>query len=462
MPELSLLEISRLVDGQLVNGRGDFKIKDFHFDSRLIEDGNTLFFALKSESGDGHQYIKELDAEKVAAVVDRDFDWQGLTLPLLVVEDPLKAAQRLAAQVRQQMDRVKYIGVTGSAGKTTTKEFVYQLLKNKYTVSRSVKNWNNWIGLPFSLLRMTGEETAAVFELAMSFPGIGEIDLLAKILRPDIAVILNVYPVHLEFLHNTSNVARAKAEILNYLEADDVAFVNGDSAEIRQEVTPGRENVFYFGREGKNNQIVLLEVKKEGKIRKLLIDFQGKQQVFSTTIINHIHLENLFVAIMVALQMRLTQQEIQQSLNLIEPLENRGKIEEHGDFIIINETYNSNPEALRKTLLWVDEEYDGAKIAVIGDMLELGEQESNFHYQAGQFFASLGFHYLLTVGERAKGVAAGARAAGYAEKNIREFQECGQAGRFLRRVVQPNSVILFKGSRGIRLEQAVEEFLRAG
>lgn len=462
MPELSLHKISRLVHGQLVNNREDFKVVDFHFDSRLIEDKPTLFFALKSESGDGHHYISKLNGSRVAAVVDRTFDRGSLSLPMVVVEDPLKAAQLLAAEVRQQMDQVNYVGITGSAGKTTTKEFLYQIVNRKFPAFRSMKNWNNWIGLPFSLLKMRGDERIAIFELAMSYPGIGEIDLLAKILRPDIAVLLNVYPVHLEFLHNVSNVALAKSEILKYLQADDVGFVNGDIPEIRDQVGSKRQNIYYFGRQNAGNQIQWAGVEKERNGRKMVIDFMGSRTLFTTHLINHIHLENLFVAIMVALQMGLTQAEIQQGINDIEPLEDRGKVEDHGEFVIINETYNSNPEALKKTLLWVDEEYTGTKIAVIGDMLELGEAEDDYHFQAGQFFAGLTFQYLLTVGRRARKVAAGARTAGFAGSNIFEFQQSREAGEFLRQLVHPNSAVLFKASRGIRLEQAVKEFLGDG
>ena len=155
------------------------------------------------------------DIPGAAAVVHEDYSNSELNIPLIKVTDPLKAMQALARYVRKKCNHIKFIGVTGSAGKTTTKEFIYQVLDQKYTVYRSYKNWNNWIGMPFSILNMSGDEYAAVFELAMSYPGIGEIGLLADILQPDVAIILNVFPAHMEFLKTLENVAKGKSEILD-------------------------------------------------------------------------------------------------------------------------------------------------------------------------------------------------------------------------------------------------------
>ena len=166
---------------------------------------------------------------------------------MIRVSDPLRAAQQLAIHVRQKYRSVKYVGITGSAGKTTTKEFAFQILSHKFRSFRSLQNWNNGIGLPFSLLKMDGREETAIFELAMSDPGIGEIDLLAGILKPDVSVLLNVFPVHLEFLGTLENAAQAKAEILNHLRADGCAFVNGDSALVRRAVAAKKGRKVFFG-----------------------------------------------------------------------------------------------------------------------------------------------------------------------------------------------------------------------
>jgi UDP-N-acetylmuramoyl-tripeptide--D-alanyl-D-alanine ligase len=493
MPELHIKEIAEAVDGTLVTGKKNKRIpacrfSHYHFDTREITRSNTLFFALKTENSDGHRFLRQLGAGSGAgAVVSRGFpgvEASRLSIPLIRVEDPLKAAQQLAVHVRNTHRHVTYIGITGSAGKTTTKEFIYQLLSHKANTYRSFKNWNNWIGLPFSLLNMTGREEAAVFELAMSFPGIGEIDLLARILRPDVAVILNVYPVHLEFLKTVENAAKAKSEILDYLAPDDVAFVNGDCEPLR-EVIEGKNAVkgrkIFFGCTDKASDIRLKKVLRladdqpaNRRIRattKMVVDVYGRETEFLTPFINRTHIENLFVAIIVALHLGMKHGEIQSALQSITPMSNRGQIRRYrdgdNDFTIIDETYNSNPEALKKTLDWVDREYKetikegkGEKIAVLGDMLELGEREDLFHREAGQFFAALGFDRLITVGKRALHIAEGAAEKGFKKENIHTFDSAEQAGKYMKQTVNKGSVLLFKASRGIQLEKSVEGLLR--
>jgi UDP-N-acetylmuramoyl-tripeptide--D-alanyl-D-alanine ligase len=466
MPELPIAEIADAINGTPEHADSGLTFAHFHFDTRLIEHENTLFFAIKSpESGiDGHDYVHRLEGKTGAgAVVSREFDASGLTLPLVRVDHPLKAAQQLALYVRNKHRHIKYIGVTGSAGKTTTKEFIYQLLARKYKTYRSFKNWNNWIGVPFSLLNMKGDEEAAVFELAMSDPGIGEIDLLARILRPDAAVILNVFPVHMEFLKTLDNAAIAKCEILNYMEADDAAFINADNlplAKRLQEPDMTRGRKIFFGQKAGNPQthIRLTGIQRKGKQTRMTVDFYGIPTHFVTPLVNRIHLENLFVAIIVAQHLGMKNVEIQEALKEIAPLAGRGVIYSFKGFTIVDETYNSNPEALKRALEWVDKEYKGRKIAIVGDMLELGEKEAEYHRDVGRYAAGLGFERFITVGKRAAEIAEGLRLGGKTEEMVRRFDTAAEAGKYLQQVAGKECVLLFKASRGIRLETAIEEF----
>lgn len=464
MPEFRLHEIAEAIHGSVENGNEDYMFNHFHFDTRLITQANTLFFAFKTPEGDGHRFVKQMENEPGAgAVVSREYDASGLTIPLIRVEDPLKAAHQLARYVRQRFKHIKYIGVTGSAGKTTTKEFIYQILSYKYSAYRSFKNWNNWIGMTFSLLNMSGEEHAAVFELAMSYPGIGEIDLLADILRPDVAVILNVFPVHLEFLKTVDNAAIAKSEILNHLDADGAAFINADSIPLMQRLAnpnapKGRK--IYFGQEITNplTHITLKEILRDKEETFLKIDFFGIETTFKTSLINRTQLENLFVAILVCQHLGMKHYEIQEALKEITPLSGRGSIYTFKNHTIIDETYNSNPEALKRTMAWVDQEYSSNKIAIVGDMLELGAEEARFHQEVGHFYAGLHFQRLITVGQRAQYMAAGAMEKGVPTHAIHQFSSAQEAGKFLKETIATPSVLLFKGSRGIQLEKAIEEF----
>jgi UDP-N-acetylmuramoyl-tripeptide--D-alanyl-D-alanine ligase len=460
MPELKMSEIAIAVSGTVNPGFSGMTFTDFQFDTRRMKPG-SLFFALRSPTGDGHDHVRELASMPGAgAVVRKDFAAGGLTLPLLRVRDPLRAAQDLAAHVREKLRALKYVGITGSAGKTTTKEFVHQILSRKFRCYRSPQNWNNWIGLPFSLLQLSGDEEVAVFELAMSDPGIGEIDRLAAILRPDIAVLLNVYPVHLEFLGTLARAARAKGEILGHLAADGCAFVNGDLPLLRREVSLRKGQIILFGSRPAPNQIVLKKIIREREGSRLRIGFFGIDAEFTAPLISRTHVENLFAAILVVQRLGMKNHEIQEALSALRLLSGRGQIRRQGKFTIIDETYNSNPEALKKTLQWVDGEYRLKKTAVLGDMLELGKDELRFHREVGRFFAGLHFDLLLTVGRRAESIAVAARRAGYPARRIHCFVDAAEAGNFLRRELDPGKggALLFKGSRGMALEKAIAEF----
>lgn len=461
MPELTLEEIAAATGGTVAAAEARRTFRDFQFDTRAMKPG-SLFFALRSASGDGHDHLRDLAAmPQAAAVVRRGFvpAWRGL--PLLRVDDPLRAAQDLAAHVRERFPAVRYVGVTGSAGKTTTKEFLHHILSGKFRSFRSPQNWNNWIGLPFSLLRLSGREQAAVFELAMSDPGIGEIDRLAGILRPDVALLLNVFPVHLEFLKTVANAARAKAEILNHLAADGCALVNGDLPLLRRAVAGRRGQIIFFGSRPAGNDILLKRVERRGAASRLRIGFFGIEEEFTAPLVSRTHVENLFAAIVAARQLGMKHFEIQQALPGLGAMAGRGQFRRHGRFTIIDETYNSNPEALQRTLRWVDAEFRGRKAAVLGDMLELGRDELAYHRQAGRFFAALHFDWLLTVGRRAEQIAAAARRAGFPGRRIRCFAGAQEAGAFLRGELdtERGGAILFKGSRGMALERAIAEFV---
>jgi UDP-N-acetylmuramoyl-tripeptide--D-alanyl-D-alanine ligase len=459
MPELRVDEIAAVVSGRVSHAGRVSAFSDFQFDTRAMA-ANSLFFALKSAKADGHRFVKDLAAiPGSGAVVSRNFAEGHAKVPLIRVDDPLRAAQQLAVHVREKHRTIAYVGITGSAGKTTTKEFIFQILAGKFRSFRSPQNWNNGIGLPFSLLKMTGKEETAVFELAMSDPGIGEIDLLAGILKPDVAVLLNVFPVHLEFLKTLENAAMAKAEILNYLPADGCAFVNGDSALVRQAVAGKKGCKIFFGSQPSRDQIVLKGVVRENNGSRLVIDAFGRKEEFVAPLVSQAQIEDLFAAILVAQRLGMTNPEIQAALAALQPLAGRGQVREAGGFVIIDETYNSNPEALKKSLKWVDGEYRQKKAAVLGDMLELGAEELAFHFEAGRFFSQLHFDLLLAVGARAAKIAEGARLAGYPADRIQCFDQAADAGKYLRAELRPGAVVLFKGSRGVALEKAIAEFV---
>lgn len=464
MAEFRLSEVARLMDGELQYFREDFTIRHYGFDSRCLADSQALFFALRSRRADGHGYVQDLSGRKqTAAVVNREYSETGSDIPLIRVSDPLAAAQKFAARIRCNFSDITYIGITGSIGKTTTKEFCHQILSGKFRVFRSPSNWNNWIGLPFSLMMMEGNEDYAVFELAMSSPGLGEIDRLSAILRPDIALVLNVYPVHLEYLRNLENIARAKMEIFNHQAEEGTGFINGDQELLVKMARRRKQKFTCFGETARSNQVFLKEVVREPGGYAFTVDYSGSPVRYHCGLTNRIQIDNLFAAVMVATHQNMPPADIQQAIGRIRSVEKRGTLGRRGGWIVIDESYNSNPRALERNLHWVADEYPEAKkAAVLGDMLELGEEENRYHLEAGRTLASLNYDRLVVVGPRARAILEGALAGGFDGSRAAAFEDARQAGRYLVSTLDPGEpwVILLKGSRGMKMERAVEELLR--
>lgn len=458
MPRMTAGEIAEALGGELRNAAATAEFSDYHFDSRMCGPG-CLFFALTTEQADGHRFLPQV-AEKAGAgaVVRRSFAGPLPGMPLILVDDPREAYTSLARHVRARLDRVRYVGITGSVGKTTTREFAGQILGHRFRVFRSPGNWNNWQGLPFALLKMPGDTEVGLFELAMSSPGIGEIGHLADILRPDIAVLLSVTPVHLEFLHTVENVARGKLEITRHLAADGVALLNGDVDQVLRESRRLRGRTVLFGCDCSRNDIVLKDVHPVDGGLRLIIDFYGLEEEFRAPRLTAAQVENLFAAIVIAGHAGMKHFEIREALAELRPVQGRGVISSHRGVTIVDETYNASPAAVKKLLHWAAATVPGRKIAVLGDMLELGGNELLFHAEIGRAVAELGFDLLVTVGERARAIAAGAREAGFPAEAVAGFADPEEAGAWLRSRAEPGSTILFKASRGIALERAISAF----
>jgi UDP-N-acetylmuramoyl-tripeptide--D-alanyl-D-alanine ligase len=463
MAEFRLTELARMMSGDLNNRGADFKISHYDFDSRNITCPGSLFFALRSEQADGHRYVERLKkGSRIAAVVSRDYRQKDGDIPLIRVTDPLRGAQLLAKKIRQQYSRPTYIGITGSIGKTTVKEFCYQILSFKNRAFRSPQNWNNWIGVPFSIMMMKGDEDFAVFELAMSSPGLGEIDALGRILKPNVALLLNVCPVHLEFLKSLENVARAKMEIFNHLDPEGAGFINGDFEEPVRLSRRIERDFIYFGRHGTPNQVRLTGMEKRDTGYEFTMEWRGTEFRYRSRIHNPIQVENLFTAVMTATHLGMLPADIQQAVEHIRSVKMRGTIREIGNLLIIDETYNSNPRALQRNLEWVAGEYrQRKKVAVLGDMLELGEGEKQYHLEAGRQVTALGYDYLLVVGGRALDIHQGALDHGFPESRAAAFADPRSAARHLKQILDPGEeyVVLLKASRGIGMEAALQELI---
>ncbi|HXE91268.1 MAG TPA: UDP-N-acetylmuramoyl-tripeptide--D-alanyl-D-alanine ligase [Terriglobales bacterium] len=423
----------------------------YSIDSRTVKPGE-LFFAVKGERLDGHDFVAQaLAAGAVAAVVSRakvsEFSARSR---LLVVEDTLAALQALAASARRTWGG-PLVAVTGSTGKTTTKEAIAALLSLKFRVMKSEGNLNNHFGLPLQLLRLEPEHQVAVVELAMSHRG--EIAALGRISRPDLGVVTNVAPVHLGFFASVAEIARAKYELIESLPASGVAVLNADD-----------EYVSRFGRDFAG-RVVTFALNHPADVRAEAVEdlglrgsrFEvvagGARCSASLPLLGRHSIYNALAAVAVALERGIPLDDIARALASLQAGEKRGQVLELAGATVVNDCYNSNPRALDAMVDTLAGISARRRIVVAGEMLELGSSAAELHRRCGAHLAQAGIDVLIGVRGNAEHIVAGARAAGVEASFLTTPEE---AGEWLAREVVAGDVVLLKASRGVRLEKALE------
>ncbi|MGB4704619.1 MAG: UDP-N-acetylmuramoyl-tripeptide--D-alanyl-D-alanine ligase [Candidatus Saccharicenans sp.] len=451
---LTLGQIARLTGGRLLQGRPDVPVLSYIFDSRQAAPG-ALFFALKDKR-DGHEFVRDaMEKGAVAACVSEEVSGLTPDFGLIKVDDTLKALQTLAARVLDH-SQMKVVGITGSVGKTSTKEFTARLLREKFRVLKSPGNFNNQIGVPIAILSMTGSEKVAVLEMGMSQPG--EIRKLTRIAPPDVAVITAVAPVHLEFFGSLEGIARAKREILEGARPGALAVMNGDDLVLRNMAAGWTDGRTIFYGSGPDCQVRAENLQHLGLAGiSFNLIFNGEKTELRVPFLNRALVWNLLAACAVARTFGLKLEEILPALHDLPQVEHRGQLLElKGGLKLYDDSYNSNPVALKAVLESLGSVQTGRKIAVLGDMLELGPEELRFHREAGRTVAETGWNILVTVGQRARSMAEGACEAGMPEEAVFSFDEALSAAEWLKRFLQPGDFLLVKGSHGLALERIVE------
>ncbi len=423
----------------------------YSIDSRTIQPG-SLFFAVQGERLDGHDFVEAaLSRGAVAAVVRRD---QLARFPaksgLLVVDDTLVALQRLAAAVRQLWGK-PLVGITGSAGKTTTKEMVAHVLATRHCVLKSQGNLNNHFGLPLQLLKLEPEHDIAVIEMGMSHAG--EITALAKMAQPNCGVVTMVAPVHLEFFDSIAAIARAKYELIESLPADGIAVLNADDTYVSQFGRDFRGKVVTFGlQKAADVRAENIEgLRPFGSAFDIVSD-AGRSRATLPLLGEH-SIYNALAAVAVGLQYGITLPETAQSLASISAGDKRGEMLEYAGAMIINDCYNSNPKALESMVRSLAQMPAQRRIVVAGEMLELGPSSEAMHRDCGQLMGNYGVNLVLGVRGLARFIVEGAAAAGVTAELVATPEE---AAEWLRDNVKPGDLVLLKASRGVRLERALE------
>jgi len=458
MADLRLDRIAALAGGAVLQGDPALRFRAFGIDSRTTTAGE-LFFAVIARR-DGHDFVAEAAARGAAgAVVSRDVAPPDGRFALLKVADTVAALQALAKGVLAERPR-KVVGITGSVGKTTTKDFTAALLATRFDVLKSEGNFNNHLGLALSLLRLLPDQDAAVLEMGMSAPG--EIRTLTAIAPPDVAVITNVHPVHLEFLKTLEAVAAAKAEILEGLKPGGTAVLNGDDPftariapvwsgrAIRFGLAPGcdirAENVQSRGYDGFEFDVI----------------YGGERHGVRFPFLAETAILNLLAALGTARALELPWDGLRPAIEALRPASKRGRPYRLAQgIVLIDDSYNSNPRALEAALRSYGRLPARRRIAVLGDMLELGEAAAAYHEQAGERVAREGWDILAAVGPLAARMTAGARRAGMDSAALHAFATSEEAAPAVRALLAEGDLVLVKGSRGIRTEIVVEAILNA-
>ncbi|MGA2558492.1 MAG: UDP-N-acetylmuramoyl-tripeptide--D-alanyl-D-alanine ligase [Terracidiphilus sp.] len=442
-----------------VANAGAIEALGYSIDSRTVSAGD-LFFAVRGDRLDGHDYVQAALARgAVSAVVSRarvaTLPDAVLALPLLIAEDPLAALQSLAAHVRRRWGK-RVVAITGSAGKTTTKEAVAAALGAQLNVLKSRGNLNNGFGLPLQLLRLEPQHEIAVVEMGMNHAG--EIAALARIASPDWGVVTNVGTAHIEnFPDGQAGIARAKLELVAALPASGVAFLNCDDPYLSQFGREFQGRVIYFGA-GPCADPQTLDVRED--LDGLHVRFRAAQRTATLTLrlLGSHNASNAMAGLAVALEAGV---DLDAAVRAIEGLTagySRGEIIAVEGAIILNDSYNSNPEALRSMIHTLAARPATRRILVAGEMLELGDFGEKMHVACGQAAADAHLDLVAGVQGNAVHLAAAACAGGVASLFLPNAEE---AGRWLKQILRPGDVVLVKGSRGVHLERAIEAVVGA-
>ncbi len=454
---MALSELCEQMEGKILQGSPDLRFRRFNIDSRTTQPGE-LFFAIQAER-DGHEFVPDaLRQGACGAVISHGMRDLGLEAALVQVPDTLLALQKLARSVVSAL-RPRVVGITGSVGKTTTKEFTAQLLTGSYGILKSEGNFNNHLGLPLSLLQLEAHHDVAVLEYGMSAPG--EIAALTGIVPPDIALITNVRPVHLEFFSDLRGIARAKQELLEGATPGGVAVLNHDDPLVAEMAGAwGGETVFFGLSEACT--VRALNIRSRGWDG---ISFDlalgGETRAASLPFFNRGQLYNFLGAAATAWVLGIPLAHITETAAQFKAFDKRGESYRlDRDIRLIDDSYNSNPSALEEALQALAELPGGRKIAVLGDMLELGKAEADFHRQAGNQVSSLELDMLILVGPLGQHTAEAAEAAGMDPEQILVFADSSAAAEALPALLASEDVILVKGSRGIRMEVIVQKLIR--
>ncbi|HEX2463319.1 MAG TPA: Mur ligase family protein [Thermoanaerobaculia bacterium] len=475
----ALRDAAEAMDGRLLMAGGESLFSGAAIDSRQVRAGE-LFFALRGTRADGHGFVgAALERGASAAVIDRaragDVDADARRIE---VADPFVALHALTRHARRRVPR-HLVGVTGSAGKTTTKELLAAMLARRFRTAASPGNLNNLYGFPLALLGVADDTEWMVAELGMSEPG--ELRRISELARPDAVVLINVRPVHLEFFGTLERIAEAKAEIFEGLQPGGVVIANADDPQVvrvtRRRIAESGGEVAWYGMAGSppagDHELTLrvrdLECPVSGQPGSRFVleagpwgrgpggaTAGGDPVEIRLPLIGRHNVENCLAAATAAYRFGVPLDAIAEAAAAAVPAQWRGVLRRAGEALVYDDSYNSNPDAIARALEAVAQLPAKRRWAVLGSMLELGPEGPRFHREAGQCAARLGFDPVVGVGELAREMVAAAAAEG---AGTAWFATAAEAASFASKEIRAGDLLLVKGSRGVGLEVVVDHVL---
>lgn len=451
---MKVSEFAKLVEKEAYNFK-EREITGFSIDSRKLKNGE-MFIAVRTEKNDGHNFIEDAKRKGASSYLlsykRRSIDLDAFE-NLFFVGDTVSALQKAARNLVKQ--RVKNsVAITGSAGKTTTKELTYHIFKDYYKTRATVGNFNNTLGLPLSILNKVNQNIDFfIAELGMSYKG--EIKKLVEILKPDIRVWLNVFPAHIGNFGSIEEVREAKAEILLDQTPDTIVVYNFDDILVKSRVDRAVGVKYSFGKgEGADLKILSCVTGIENSI--LRLEFEGKEFEFKTSLIGEHNCYNVAASVLTALLAEIPLEKIVERVATFKPIENRGRFVLKKPMLLFNDCYNSNPEALKRVIKHFSSvKHKGRKVAIIGDMLELGEFSEEMHREVGRFLNQTDFDVIVTWGNDSRFISEEVK-----DKQTYHFEKNTELAKEINSIIKEGDLIFVKASRGMHGEVIIEEIMK--
>ncbi|MGN1148621.1 MAG: UDP-N-acetylmuramoyl-tripeptide--D-alanyl-D-alanine ligase [Lachnospiraceae bacterium] len=470
MQNMTLSNIAKACGGSLQYGAAcrdvgvaDREITCAVIDSRKLEE-DGLFFAAEGEKVDGHRFIGQVFEKGAACVITQKTPEQveaehGVPTdvwgPYILVEDTFAALKKIAAFYRAQLE-IPIVGITGSVGKTSTKEFIAGVLAEKYNVLKTDGNFNNEIGLPLTLLRIRREHEAAVVEMGIS--DFGEMSRLGEMARPDICVITNIGQCHLENLHDRAGIFKAKTEIFDYLQEDGEVCLNGEDDLLSVVGKVNGKQVHYFGiSEEEGFEVYATDIENLGLMgSRAMMHMNGAAYPVEISLPGQHMVINAMAAATVGKLLHLSVEEIQKGIKNVMPVGGRSNILRLSDMTVIDDCYNANPVSMKAALELLATALD-RKVAIMGDMFELGEKSDEMHAEVGAYAVEQGIDAIFCVGDSARFMYDAALERYDGSQDIRYFADREELLGSLPDLLIPGDTVLVKASHGMGFDKIVKE-----